>query len=987
MSALVSLVQRAAAITRPYNSQDALLLIRALSSLRLSRPEVRLICEKASFSLASSPAEVPAAVLVDAVNRLCTLQSAHLPVVQRVLLKRFCELQSTCSAQRPCYPTPTSSLAVDPRTAQKAALVLAKLGRTAGQAEATEHVLRLLHTLLEHRPDDAGLHIAYVALYVNSSRYTTQLRWWATTAPLKRSVQTLQRSVNFLLKNQQTLKRASGNVAWQLLHLLLVIPPSTQSAVASQGSSAPLLHGQQREGFESYFASGALAQKVSAGAYVQFVHSFGTDVCQLDLQRTVALLTPLAKPKKEAAFAASQTQKRLNVYDATKLASALAAMFSVLATHPSRSASFAALGGPREQHPGAQASQASRQASVGAHEAWRRAVQLCFTILCDLVECEQARLRSTHANDDALMDTVVSPDRFLVAALLDSYSRGCAVLLESAEAPRGMRSTASPWFMLSASISALLEFVPQLSETSPTMISWMLRSLASLRRRSSCADGDQLELSAAFLLRQYLCVPPKKRCLRSDVETLYAYARLIGLNGDPHVSRSYTTTTATVTTPGKPPSGRLPPLSALDRIVCEIASRLRASPFAADDEPQMEDADMLLATLLHLYKKTVSASAAMTDASKGTMELLPLLDELQSTLAAYYCNRIAGTPSVQMKGDVAVRAARLHVVAGLLHSSQFSSCRSGAALARAAERTTEQVTITGAPVASSSMLRVLAVLARGQHTGVAASLPPTPFDVALLSTLCHRYQQYMNEIVRTGGRREHVSEVVRVLWRARQLGVQLVFAEAASQGVLLEASGVLEGGNASQPQLWFPASLCYLEHLTCCAAADLLQLIAESQLRSSALMQLQPHIVRHLRMTLFEQLTVIADVECVTRLLQSNATAAVSQVILPEKEDLHRVVRCVDACVSTLLDSALKGTSEDAAKTSRHGDFREQAGRFLHALVQSQLFIRIPEIFSSAEGGVLRRRMLELVPYMESSAREADAIAVLKMKLFCGAVL
>lgn len=987
MSALVSLVQRAAAITRPYNSQDALLLIRALSALRLSRPEVRLICEKASFSLASSTAEVPAAALVDAVNRLCTLQSAHLPVVQRVLLKRFCELQSECGPQRSFYPTPTSSLPVDPRTAQKAALVLAKLGRTAGQAEATEHVLRLLHTLLEHRPDDAGLHIAYVALYVNSLSYTTQLRWWATTAPLKRSVQTLQRSVHFLLKNRQTLKRASGNVAWQLLHLLLVIPPSTQLAMTSQGSSAHLLHGQQGEGFDSYFASGALAQKVSAGAYVQFVHSFGTDVCQLDLQRTAALLKPLARPKKEAASAAPHTQKRLNVYDATKLASALAAMFSVLATHPSRSASFAALGGPREQHPSAEASQASHQASVGAHEAWRRVVQLCFTILCNLVECEQARLRNTHANDDVLMDTVVSPDRFLVAALLDSYTRGCVVLLESAEAPRGMRDTASPWPMLSASISALLEFVPQLSETPPTMISWMLRSLASLRRRGNGADGDQLERSAAFLLRQYVCVPSKKRCLRSDVETLYAYACLLGLNDDSNASRSYSTTTATVTTLMKPPSHRLPPLSALDPIVREIASRLRASPFAAADEPQTANADMLLAALLHLYKKTLSAPAAMTDVSKGTMELLPLLDELQSTLAAYYCDRVVGTPSVPMKDDVTVRAARLHVVAALLRSPQFSSCRSGAALARAAERTAEQVTMIGAPVTSSSMLRVLAVLARGQLTGVAASLPPTSFDAALLYTLCHRYQQYINEIVQTGGRREHVSEVVRVLWRARQAGVQLVFAEAADQDVLFDASSVVEGGNASQLQLWFPASLCRLEHLTCCAAVDLLQLIAESQLRSPALVQLQPHTVLHLRMTLFEQLTVTADVECITRLLQSNATAAVSQVLLPEKEDLLCVVRCVDVCVSSLLDSALKGTSEEAAKTSRHGNLREQAGRFFHALVESQLLIRVPEIVSSAEGGGLRRRMLELALYLETSAREADAIAVLKMRLFCSEVL
>ncbi|CAJ1013021.1 hypothetical protein Q4I28_008334 [Leishmania naiffi] len=58
----------------------------------------------------------------------------------------------------------TSPCTVDLRTAQKAALVLAKLGRTVGSTEATDHVLRLHHALLEHEPDDAGLHMTYVAL-------------------------------------------------------------------------------------------------------------------------------------------------------------------------------------------------------------------------------------------------------------------------------------------------------------------------------------------------------------------------------------------------------------------------------------------------------------------------------------------------------------------------------------------------------------------------------------------------------------------------------------------------------------------------------------------------------------------------------------------------------------------------------------------------------------------------------------------------------
>ncbi|GET93618.1 hypothetical protein, conserved [Leishmania tarentolae] len=979
MSVLVSLVQRAAAITRPYKSQDALLLIKALSVLRLNRPEVRVICEKASFLLASSPAEVPTAVLIDAVNSLCTLQSAHIPVVQRVLLKRFCELQSECTAQGSCSRTPTSSFAVDPRTAQKAALVLAKLGRTAGKTQATEHVLRLLHALLEHRREDAGLHMAYIALYVNSSRYTSNPRWWATTAPLKRSVQTLQRSVHFLLSNRQILTRSSGNVAWQLLHLLLVIPPSAHVAVGLQRSSAYLLEGPECERFDDYFAAGALAPKVSVGAYAQFVHSFGADMCQLDLQRTVALLRPLARPKEEASSAVLYTQKRWNVYDATKLANALAAILAVLATHPARSTSFVSHGGPDEQHPGV-------QASVCEHEVWRTAVQLCLTILCDLVDREKARLCSAHANDDVLMGTLISPDGFLLAALLDGYARGCAVLLESAEPPRGMRSTASTWSMLSTSIAALLGFVPLLSETPPTMISWMLRSLASLGRRGNCVDGDQLERSAASLLRQYLCSPSKSRCLRSDVETLYAYARLLSFTGNPDGSRKCSSTAGALTTPGKPPSHRLPPFSNLDPVVRDIVSRLRVRPSVADDESHTEDADMLLTALLYLHETMLSTLAAASDASTETMEVPPLLDELQSILAAYYCDMVAGTPSWKVEADVTVRAARLQAVAALLRSPQVSFCHSGAALATAAERITEQVGMTETPVGSSSMLRALAVLQRGQRTGVTGEFLSTPSIVFLLSTLCHRYQQYIHELMQMGGRPKHISEVVRVMWRARQVGVQLGFAEESGQDVLIDASIVLQGGHASLPQLWFPANLCRLEYLTCCAAADLLQLIADSQLKSPALVQMHPHTVRHLRATLFEQLTAVADVECVIRLLRSNVTTAVSQVVLPEKDDLCGVVRCVDASVSSLLDSALR-TNGVAAESSQSGDWREQAGRLLHALVESQLFIRIPEMVSSGKDGGLRRRMLQLAEYVESSSRKTDTIAVLKMRLFFGDVL
>ncbi|KAG5464369.1 hypothetical protein LSCM1_00552 [Leishmania martiniquensis] len=978
MSALVSLVQRAAVITKPYKIQDAVLLIKALSALRLHRPEVKFICEKASFSLASSPAEVPTAVLVDAVHQLCTLQSAHLPVVQRVLVRRFCELRPKEGAQSTCHRTSTSSCSVNPRTAQKAALVLAKLGRHAGQEEATEHVLRLLHAVLEQEPDDAALHIAYVALYANSSRCTNQRRWWETAELHKVSSQTLQHSLTFILKNPQTFRRASGNVAWQLLHLLIVLPP--------QGSSPHILQGDQVNVFERHCSSGALAQQVSAGAYVHFVHAFGADVCRLDLRRAVTLLAPLARAKGEDSLAVPLTPRPLNVYDATKLVGALSSMFSVLAAHPSRSASLAAAGCPVEQPPGCHTFPGSDKFSLDKHEAWLAVVQHCFTILCDLVKWEQVRLRSACAEDDSLMSVVVSPDQFLVAALLDSYARGYAVALEQSDSCGGRRGTALSLFTSSASVSALLEFVPLLSEPPPTMISWMLRSLALLGRQQGVGCA-QVERSAAFLLRWYLSAPSKKRCLRSNVETLYAYACLCGSMGGVQGRRRCFFSAAAIATQERPTSHRLPPLGALDSIIREVSSRLRFSHSTAPGKPQMEDVDMLLATLLHLHSSMFPAAEALATAPKELPEVVPLLGQLQSTLAAYYCDRALSASSVESAADVAVRAARLHVLRGLVQNAQFSCWRSCAVLAKAAERATEQVARMPSLVSSSSMLRALAVLGRGQQASVATSLSPTTFNASLLSTLCHRYQQYIGEVVQASGRREEVSNVVRVLWRARQAGVQLVFADSVHEDASMEANSVLFDVHDSRPQLQFPARLCRMEHLTCCAAADLLHLLAESQLNCPESVQLPPHTAYHLRVTLLDKLAACVDLECVIRLVRSNATPAISQVVFPQKEELHRLMRCVEVAISFVLHDAMQRGMADSAKGSRRGDCQEPASRLLHALAESQLFFRLPELASGEKSGGLRGRALQLAQFLEGSGRKADEVAVLKMRLLCGGAL
>ncbi|CAJ1047312.1 hypothetical protein Q4I32_008258 [Leishmania shawi] len=158
------------------------------------------------------------------------------------------------------------------------------------------------------------------------------------------------------------------------------------------------------------------------------------------------------------------------------------------------------------------------------------------------------------------------------------------------------------------------------------------------------------------------------------------------------------------------PPHQLPSLGALDPIVRDIVLRLHAKPSASADGPRTEDAAMLLAALLHFYTKAVSTLATLPDVSKGTLDVPPLTDQLQCTLAPYYSGRAVSAPSVKLTTDVMVRAALLHVVTTLVFSSRLALCRSGAALTQVAERATEQVTMATAPVTLSSMLHALVVL-------------------------------------------------------------------------------------------------------------------------------------------------------------------------------------------------------------------------------------------------------------------------------------
>lgn len=242
-SVLARLVHRAAVLREPYNTQDSILLIKALSSLRTGLPSATRVCERAAFSIAATAphTDVAPAILIDLLNALAHLNALQLPVVHKVLLPRLCHI-------------PLHGHALPAQTLQKAALVLLKLGRSPHRRAVAvgDHVLHLLHHAHQvhqrlGRTDEA-LCLAYIGLFPYTAlaqqgvmkKQQQQRRYGhhdhddsGASSP-RGAVRTLYACACAVLGDvrphaslpfsSSMLARAQGNAALQALHLYAVLP-------------------------------------------------------------------------------------------------------------------------------------------------------------------------------------------------------------------------------------------------------------------------------------------------------------------------------------------------------------------------------------------------------------------------------------------------------------------------------------------------------------------------------------------------------------------------------------------------------------------------------------------------------------------------------------------------------------------------------------------------------------------------------------------
>jgi hypothetical protein len=1004
---LVQLIHRAATISQPYNCQDAVLLVKSLSSLRVSRPEVRAICEKACFSLASSPGEVDAPVVVDVVNHLSMLQSSHLPVVLKMLVKRFCELPLHSSRDSAASP-------VDPRTAQKAALALAKLGRCSSssppssspQSAAVEHVLRLLHVLLRQYPHDAGLHIAYIALYTCSFRYSARPQWWLAPLPHQPSLTTLASSLRYVLEHTHLYQCASGSVAWQLLHVLVVLPPSFGGGSEAGGISRQLI-----ADYEAYYSTGALARAVSGGAYATFLQMFCGDICKTNPGRACLLLNGVLLPDKSADDGSgSSSMRRMNVYEVTKVASAVAQTLSALTATLQYASLASDVGGLQTAAQGAACGDEVAAAvtaaallpfSSSSSELWQKknadpsaeAVRLSCCILDHIVFSEQQRLLSHSATvsvSTTFSEEPASPDNLLVASLLHAYAKATRFTAAIPLAGQG--------------VSALLSVVPQLSATAPSLLSWMLMSLAAIATDNKVRRSTAFTSGANVLLRRYLHFSHNKRSMRTDAEALYGGARITACSAarpDKRVRAKGTfdstlpvTQAATASHAGATEgvtecTNRLehaeedretviptPPffLRGLALLMQDCARRLRCAAENKAGAVQREDLEVLLVALLDLYLSVVDIVVEGGEAAGGG-SLQNALDDFQKSLLD--CLERQHDDLQDAPDSATLCTVRLSLLLNLIMNSVFAS---GAFAARLSVMQSKRLQHLQHPtsaglVTSATMLRCLSLLQRVQPAATAASTSGT-----LLCALCSSYQEYLNQCTQTLSHPSAtLDDVVRVIWRARHAGVQICF-EGSAAPVMSERHSVQA---EEMPTLHIPLQLCRREALTARTATDLLQLLLDvpadtldtgDEERQRVAYQTAAFLLTHLQRT--------PDANCMVRLLQLSASPAATQLLFSNKDDLARVLRCTEVNVSTLLASLEGPTQMDGPLDTGV----QHASRLLAAATNSPLLYKIP-LSTSHECRGLRDGLLRLAQHVEGHSRRVDAAPLLKIRLLCEGVL
>ncbi|ESL08784.1 hypothetical protein TRSC58_03508 [Trypanosoma rangeli SC58] len=496
---LNALVRRAARYERPFNSQDSLLIIKALQALRYRSDEVRSVCEKCAFAIASSHITVPVERVIEALSSLLSLQAAPLPIVHEKLAERLSEVT----------PQTASS-----RSIQKAAVVVMRLGKRYGKRAIADHLFDVLTHEATAHPNDVALQLAVISvfMYTSSAAKAEAMRCQGTTKAREeaedgRIIAVLDAATR--LVDAHVLSSLRGNNVLQAVHMFSVLSlrPSTRESsngtaqVGFNGGSVAGVNGHSHgttlrwARVENAFHEELQLSTVVPGGYAQFLFDF-ISTFRTDDDAGVVMKLALLNVVCQANF-----HKALNSYDVAKIAMAVSRGIPSQRSYTGQQGMRGGTGAPEAKEDG------GRAGRDGHHETLedRTLLQVVASLVRQLQFFDDVAGWSRPGGGRVEQVAVGAVWRVTQKLV-------CHMRLETEE--------------VQTTVAQLVKLTQGIATKLPDVWPWVLYSMSVCARTAVYTEGlkDGMEL---LIQESFLAYSPEELSLRSCVRALYAVSTLM----------------------------------------------------------------------------------------------------------------------------------------------------------------------------------------------------------------------------------------------------------------------------------------------------------------------------------------------------------------------------------------------------------------------------------------------------------------------------
>ncbi|RNF18490.1 uncharacterized protein Tco025E_04492 [Trypanosoma conorhini] len=589
---LHALVRRAARYERPFNSQDSLLIVKALQLLRYRSDDVRGVCEKCAFAIVSSRITVPVERAIEALSSLLSLQAAPLPIVHEKLAERLSEV------------TPQTA---SPHSIQKAAVVVMKLGKRYGKPAIADHLFDILTQEAATYPKDAALQLAVISVFMYTSS-AAQLEGRRCRGATKAGEEVEFRRTRAVLEaatrlvDAHVLSSLRGNKALQALHIfpVLALRPSTHASTngtaqagvnggsGARGNGHSLGTTLRWDRVENAFREELQLSTVVPGGYAQFLFDFlpifrteNNDEEGAVVAMKLALLEVLCQ---------TNFHKALNSYDVAKIAMAVSHALPSRSPYAGRQRRMGAgAGTPEVKEDGGGAGAGDH------HEALEDRT---------LLRVVSSLVRQLQFFDDVAGWSRPGGGRVEQVAVGAVWRVTQKLVCSLRPATEEVQTTVAQLVKLTEGIAAKLTDV----------WSWVLYSMSMCARTAVYTDGVR-DVMGLLIQESFLGHRPEALPLRSCVQGLYAVSILVVPSTEERqLLRRRTTAAVEVRERVRARSEGWSPEHPFVTDMLQRLTGFRFRDYSGDDVP------MLLKALLHLMELSTAQHAKVSPAVQQLME-------------------------------------------------------------------------------------------------------------------------------------------------------------------------------------------------------------------------------------------------------------------------------------------------------------------------------------------------------------------------------